>query len=120
MPREVGDRPIADSKRPPRSASAIARSLKKKRCTASRPSRVRPTLTNMKLNGKKVLIVIPPTQFRHEVLFEPRKILQDEGATIGVPSIAARACRGMRGGTARAYISIADAKPHDYAEPILC
>jgi len=120
MPREVGDRPIADSKRPPRSASAIARSLKKKRCTASRPSRVRPTLTNMKLNGKKVLIVIPPTQFRDEEFFEPRKILQDEGATIVVASIAARACRGMKGGTAQADISIADAKADDYAGLVLC
>jgi len=81
---------------------------------------VRPTLTNMKLNGKKVLIVIPPTQFRDEEFFEPRKILQDEGATIVVASIAARACRGMKGGTAQADISIADAKADDYAGLVLC
>src|SRR5437867_13324401 len=120
MPREVGDRPNADSKRPPRSASAIARSLKKKRCTAIRPSRVRSTLTNMKLDGKKILIVIPPTQFRDEEFFEPKKILQDEGATIVVASTTVRICRGMKGGAAEADISIADAKADDYAGLVLC
>src|SRR5437764_15146123 len=74
----------------------------------------------MKLDGKKILIVIPPTQFRDEEFFEPRKILQDEGATIVVASIAARACRGMKGGTAQADISIADAKADDYAGLVLC
>src|SRR5437867_13301187 len=74
----------------------------------------------MKLDGKKVLIVIPPTQFREEEFFEPRKILQDEGATVVVASTAVRVCRGMKGGSAQADISIADAKADDYAGLVLC
>ena len=74
----------------------------------------------MKLDGKKVLIVIPPTQFREEEFFEPRKILQDEGATVVVASTAVRVCRGMKAGSVQADISIADAKADDYAGLVLC
>jgi len=81
---------------------------------------VGPTSTNMKLDGKKILIVIPPTQFRDEEFFEPKKILQDAGATIVVASTTARICRGMKGGSAQADISIADAKADDYAALVLC
>jgi protease I len=74
----------------------------------------------MKLDGKKVLIVIPHTQFRDEEFFEPKKILEDEGATVVVASTTARICRGMKGGTAQAQIAIADAKAEDYAGVVLC
>jgi protease I len=74
----------------------------------------------MKLDGKKVLMVIPHTQFREEEFFEPKKILEDEGATVVVASTAARICRGMKGGTAQADIAIADAKADDYAGVVLC
>src|SRR5437870_3331120 len=60
------------------------------------------------------------SQFRDEEFFEPKKILQDEGATIVVASTTARICRGMKGGTAEAAISIADAKADDYAGLVLC
>ena len=65
-------------------------------------------------------MVIPPTQFRDEEFFEPRKILQDEGASVVVASTAARVCRGMKGGSAQADISIADAKADDYVGLVLC
>jgi protease I len=74
----------------------------------------------MKLDGKKVLMVIPYTQFRDEEFFEPKKILEDEGASVVVASTAVRVCRGMKGGTAQADIAIADAKADDYAGVILC
>ena len=74
----------------------------------------------MKLDGKKVLIVIPYTQFRDEEFFEPRKILEDEGAQVVVASTTVRICRGMKGGTAPADIAIADAKAEDYAALVLC
>ncbi|PYS52232.1 MAG: hypothetical protein DMG13_16765 [Acidobacteria bacterium] len=73
----------------------------------------------MKLDGKKVLMVIPYTQFRDEELFEPKKILEDEGATVVIASTAARACRGMRGGSVEASIAIADAKAEDYAALVI-
>ena len=74
----------------------------------------------MKLDGKKVLMVIPYTQFRDEELFEPKKILEDEGAKVVIASTAARACRGMKGGSVQADIAIADAKPDDYSACVVC
>lgn len=74
----------------------------------------------MKLDGKKVLMVIPHTQFRDEEFFSPKKVLEDEGAKVVVASTAVRMCRGMRGGTAQSEITIADAKADDYAAIVLC
>src|SRR5262245_14182592 len=74
----------------------------------------------MKLDGKKVLMVIPITQFRDEEFFEPKKILEDEGAKVVVAASAVRMCRGMKGGVAQAEIAIADAKADDYAAIVLC
>src|SRR5687767_7085274 len=74
----------------------------------------------MKLDGKKVLMVIPHTQFRDEEFFEPKKILEDEGAKVVVASTSIRACRGMKGGVAQAEITIADAKADDFAAVVLC
>jgi protease I len=74
----------------------------------------------MKLDGKKVLMVIPHTQFRDEEFFEPKQSLEAEGATVVVASTTARLCRGMKGGVAEATLSIADAKADDYACVIVC
>lgn len=74
----------------------------------------------MKLDGKKVLIVVPHTQFRDEEFFEPAKILADEGANIVVASTTARTCYGMKGGTVQSEVAIADAKAEDYAALIIC
>jgi len=74
----------------------------------------------MKLEGKKVLIVIPHTQFRDEEFFEPKKILEDEGAKVVVTSTTVRACRGMRGGVVQSEMAIADAKADDYSAVVLC
>ncbi len=74
----------------------------------------------MKLDGKKVLMVIPHTQFRDEEFLDPKKILEDEGATVVVASTTARTCRGMKGATVQADIAIGDAKADDYAALVLC
>ena len=74
----------------------------------------------MKLDGKKVLVVIPHTQFRDEEFFEPKKILEDEGATVVVASTTVRICRGIKGGTAQASLAIAEAKAEDYHAIVLC
>jgi protease I len=74
----------------------------------------------MKLDGKKVLMVIPHTQFRDEEFFEPKKILEDEGAKVVVASTTVRMCRGMKGGVAQAEIAIADAKADDYVGIVVC
>jgi protease I len=74
----------------------------------------------MKLDGKKVLMVIPHTQFREEEFFEPKKVLEEEGAKVVVASTAARMCRGMKGGTVQSEITIAEAKADDYSAVVLC
>ena len=74
----------------------------------------------MKLDGKKVLMLIPHTQFRDEEFFEPKKTLEEEGAKVVVASTVVRMCRGMRGGAVQAEIAIADAKADDYAGIVLC
>ena len=74
----------------------------------------------MKLDGKTVLMVIPHTQFRDEEFFEPKKILEDEGAKVVVASTTARFCRGMKGGSVQADIAISDAKADDFAAMVLC
>jgi protease I len=74
----------------------------------------------MKLDGKKVLMVIPHTQFRDEEFFEPKKILEDEGAKVVVASTSVRTCRGMKGGVVQSDLAIADAKAEEYAGLVLC
>jgi len=74
----------------------------------------------MKLDGKKVLLVIPHTQFRDEEFFETAKILKDEGAQVVVASTSARTCHGMKGATVQADVAIADAKADEYAGVVLC
>ncbi len=74
----------------------------------------------MKLDGKKVLMVIPHTQFRDEEFFEPKRLLEEEGAKVVVASTAVRACRGMRGGVANSEITIAEAKADDYSAIVVC
>jgi protease I len=74
----------------------------------------------MKLDGKKVLMVIPHTQFRDEEFFEPKKILEGAGVTVSIASTKTGVCRGMKGGVAHADIAISDAKADEYAGVILC
>ena len=74
----------------------------------------------MKLEGKKVLMVIPHTQFRDEEFFEPKKLLEDEGAGVVIGSTSARICQGMKGGSVKADISIADAKADDFHALVIC
>jgi len=73
-----------------------------------------------KLNGKTVLMVIPPTQFREEEFFEPKRLVEMEGAKVVVGSTAVRTCYGMKGGTVNSEIAIADAKQENYQGLVLC
>jgi protease I len=74
----------------------------------------------MKLDGKKVLMVIPHTQFRDEEYLEPRKILEDEGAKVVVASTAARVCYGMKGASVSADIALGDAKADEFNALVIC
>ena len=74
----------------------------------------------MKLDGKKVLMVVPYSQFRDEEFFGPSKILAEAGATIVAASTTARVCHGMQGGTVQAEVAITDARADDYAALVIC
>jgi len=74
----------------------------------------------MKLSGKKVLMVVPHSQFRDEEYFQPRKALEAEGAKITVASSAVRACHGVQGATVQSEITIADAKADDFDGIVIC
>ena len=77
-------------------------------------------MADPKLNGKKVLMVIPHTQFRDEEFFEPKAILEEDGVAIRVASTSARTCHGMKGGVVNSDLSIADAKADEFDGLVLC
>ena len=77
-------------------------------------------MADVKLTGKKILMAIPPTQFRDEEFFEPKQILESEGATITVASTVARMCHGTQGGSVHATVAIAEAKPEDFDALVIC
>jgi len=73
-----------------------------------------------KLAGKRVLMVIPHTQFRDEEFFDPKKILEAEGAVTVTASSAARTCYSVRGAVVQSECAIADAKPDEFDALVLC
>jgi protease I len=77
-------------------------------------------MAETKLAGKKVLMVIPYTQFRDEEFFEPKQILESEGAVVTVASTAVRNCHGTKGGTVQSQVTIADAKAEDFDALVIC
>lgn len=72
-------------------------------------------MAGQRLEGKSVVLVVPPTQFREEEVFEPKRLLEREGARVVVASTAVRTCRGMRDGTIESQAAISDIDPaaHD-------
>lgn len=77
-------------------------------------------MADAKLAGKKVLMAIPHTQFRDEEFFEPKKILESEGATVVVASSAIKMCHGTRGGSVPSTVLIADSKSEGYDALVIC
>ena len=73
-----------------------------------------------RLNGKTVLMVIPHTQFRDEEFFEPKKLLESDGARVVIASTTVRTCYSVKGESVASQITIADAKADDYHALVLC
>ncbi len=76
-------------------------------------------MADKRIEGKKVLLVAPQTQFREEEVFETKRILERAGAEVGIASTEARTCRGMREGTVEAKVAIADVNPDGYDAVVL-
>lgn len=51
------------------------------------------------LSGKKVLMVVAPTNFRDEEALEPKKILEEAGTTVVIASSGVSQAKGMFGRT---------------------
>lgn len=60
----------------------------------------------MNLNGKRVLMVVAPQDFRDEELFIARASLEGRGATVTVGSTRRGTTRGMSGGVAEATVEV--------------
>src|SRR5262245_32235953 len=77
-------------------------------------------MVDKRLAGKTIALVIPHTQFRDEEFFEPKRILESEGATVIVASGSARTCYGTQGGPAQASRAIADVKADEINALVIC
>jgi len=71
-------------------------------------------MSEKKLTGTKILMVIAPEQFRDEELLEPKKIFEQAGAQVVVASTLKGKATGMLGATVHADISLDDAKSPEY------
>jgi len=67
-----------------------------------------------KLSGKKILFLIAPKSFRDEEYFEPKKILEAEGAQTVTASLSKDEATGMLGGKAKPDIILGDVKASDF------
>lgn len=66
------------------------------------------------LNGKKVLFIIAPQNFRDEELFEPKAVLESAGAQTAIASRKTGTISGAGGKTAKATIALALANAAEY------
>jgi len=76
-------------------------------------------MTDERLSGKRVLLVVPATQFRDEEVFEPRQALEAAGAQVTVASSTKRTCHGMNGGAIDAEIALDEASAEEYDAIVL-
>jgi protease I len=68
----------------------------------------------MKLDGKKVLMVIASNNFRDEEYSDPRKALEAEGASVTVACSTLNTARGKLGMEVKPDVLIGDVKEGDY------
>ncbi len=71
------------------------------------------------LEGKTVLLIVPPTQFREEEVFEPKRILEKAGADVVVASTTSRTCHGTREGVIDATVAVEEANTESFDAVVL-
>ncbi len=71
-------------------------------------------MSEHKLKGKKILMVIAPDQFRDEELFDPKAVFEQEGATVLIAARSLTQAQGMLGKTVRPDLLISEARAEDY------
>lgn len=67
-----------------------------------------------KLTGKKVVMIIAEKDFRDEELLEPKRILEEQGASVTLASTTLRPATGMFGAKAKPDILASEVKVDDY------
>lgn len=76
-------------------------------------------MTDTTPQQKRVLLVLTPTQFRDEEVFQTRAALERAGVRVSIGSLAIRTCHGMLGGTIESEIAIAEADAADFDALVL-
>lgn len=71
-------------------------------------------MSEKKLAGKKILMVICPENFRDEELYTPKEIFEQEGAEVKIAASRLGVARGMLGRTAQPDLLISQANAGDY------
>lgn len=65
-------------------------------------------------SGKKVLMIIAPSNFRDEELFDTKAALEEAGASVTVASKTTDNCTGMLGGTIKPDITLDEVNITEY------
>jgi protease I len=71
------------------------------------------------LEGKRVVMIIAPENFRDEELIEPQNVLTEKGAEVKVASVSLDVAKGMLGAQVKPDMLIGDIKPEDWDAIIL-
>lgn len=71
-------------------------------------------MPDKQLAGKKILMVIAPSEFRDEELLTPKEILEASGAVIDVASTQLGEAKGMLGFKVSPNLTLKDADHHNY------
>jgi protease I len=66
------------------------------------------------LNGKKVLMIVAPINFRDEEFLRPRKILEDAGASVTIASKGVKVARGMLGASVDVDLNLSKVDVREY------
>ncbi|MEM5853567.1 MAG: DJ-1/PfpI family protein [Candidatus Aenigmatarchaeota archaeon] len=66
------------------------------------------------LEGKKVLMIIAPKNFRDEELLEPKEILEKSGAEIKIASKGVKTARGMLGSSVNVNLDLSEVQTEIY------
>jgi protease I len=68
-----------------------------------------------RLNGRHVLMVVAPADFRDEELLQPKALFEAEGGVVEVASTTTDVARGMLGAQVKPDLALSGVDPHRYA-----
>jgi putative intracellular protease/amidase len=72
-------------------------------------------MATQRLKGRRVLMVIAPSDFRDEELLQPKARFEAEGAVVELASTTVDVARGMLGAEVTPDLELSAVDPHQYA-----